>query len=110
MSKIKKGLCLYTIEKDGCLNGVYTHEGARGVISNEIARKHPKGKMIGNGLADRYNSYYFDTKGVTTEIKIKLNNGEYQIDWVIDSEIAFKGYGYLMNANQLVVQYVSTSS
>jgi hypothetical protein len=109
MPKINRGLCLYNIEKNGCLNGVYTNDDARGVIFNEIAQVHPKGKVDPKtGIADRYNGYYFDTRGVASEIHVRLLNGQYELDWVVGAKIAFKGKGYLMNPTQLVVQYWST--
>ena len=106
---VDNGICLYSIEKDGCLNGVYSNEYAKGKVFNEIAYKHPQAEELGNGIFSRYNGYYFDPKGTPAEINISIDSrkGQYIFEWIVDRILTFKGYGYLMNSTQLVVWYES---
>lgn len=54
-----EGIALYNIEKNGCLNGVYTneHKSEYGIIHNEICRKigwSEETKEILEGTYDRF--------------------------------------------------------
>ena len=105
--KMEKGIALYNIELDGCLNGVYTYDGINGTILNEIARK--KTKKDKGELCGIYDSSYFDTGNFRHKAILTIGEGEkgtYTFIWkVVGKEIVYEGTGYKMNEKQIVVKY-----
>lgn len=101
MAKVEKGLILYNIEKDGCLNGVYTNEYCKGEIWNEILKKKTKD----DDICGEYLCAYSEGKKIindTLEIKKhENNNGSYNFEW----GKYFTGYGYKINDHQIIVHY-----
>lgn len=109
--KIEKGIALYSIELDGCLNGVYTNEDVDGLISNEILIPLDKGKYD-NPLIGEYLCRYFDNKtklGYEEILEISLEkrtNGTYIFTWKgKNNVIKFTGVGYKMTEKLLAVSY-----
>ena len=102
---IKNGIILYTIERDGCLNGVYTHEGLKGKIFNEIARKLRK-----QGNKTTYACAYFEAVGQdvakTAILEITREpSGILRFSWLSGGKEIFHGDGYKMNPLQMSVIY-----
>lgn len=104
------GVCLYTIELDGCLNGLFTNEGARGKVFNEICRKRPEDPPR-ETLLGTYDSVYFDEEGNTYPFELAITTFQnipnvFQFDWRNDTNnVVFSGIGYLISARQVVVRY-----
>lgn len=112
MAKIKHGICIYTWDQHGNLTGLYTNEtgNSAGIICNEIARK----KTNNPGLDGDYLCCYIEINStgnsnrVTSNISIKQteNQNVYDFIWTDDSGgIHFKGKGYIIQSNQVVVNY-----
>jgi len=61
MSKFR-GIAVYEILPNGCLNGVYSNDdpATEDEIFNEIARKHPN--EVGQGIEGKYTCGYIDLK------------------------------------------------
>ena len=106
-----KGICLYDLQPNGCLNGVYTNNSVDGEIFNEIARKHTD---VGDDeLCGYYNCFYFDKDGKqnsrhNAELHIVIKNGTtgtYQFVWTKNKSAVFEGIGYKMNDRQVAVHY-----
>ncbi|MCC6370363.1 MAG: hypothetical protein IT236_05090 [Bacteroidia bacterium] len=123
----KNGICLYTIERDGCLNGVYTNEQAslglrnedlvnhvdlinEGIIYNEIARireyyntDHPQ------RISGLYDCFHFDldNERVNTILEISNVGRLYTFTWwnLPRTTRIFIGKGFIMNASQICVHY-----
>lgn len=92
---MENGIILYSIELDGCLNGVYTNEEARGEIFNEIA-KASKFPFNEDDLSGDYNCFYFEKNrrnNATLQIKRRGQHNIYDFIWEIGGEPAFKGLG-----------------
>lgn len=110
---IEKGVALYTIELDGCLNGVYTNEGSDGVISNEILIPSDDfKKRKGDLILGNYIGRYFDNdlkKSYTEALEISLLSGKnntYIFIWRGKNDTPkFTGVGFKMNNKQIVVRY-----
>lgn len=117
MKKVKYGIALYNIELSGCLNGVYTNENEKGIISNSISIKKSKS----DSLIGEYDYSYFEN-GVDKKKGNDNYKGElvisydpsfpkvYKFDWNIDTgfkKISFEGKGYKMNEKQIAVRYQS---
>lgn len=101
------GMALYNIERDGCLNGVYTNQFAEGVIFNEIARfngKHEPGAIVGN-----YKCAWFERSSNAVEKKdleiTQSDEGLLTFRWRVGGEVRFEGTGYQMNDTQIAVSY-----
>ncbi|MBN8697690.1 MAG: hypothetical protein J0L87_14255 [Bacteroidetes bacterium] len=102
------GIVLYTIEQDGCLNGIYTNESCDGEIFNEIARKDNPSE--GKDIIGSYNCFYFENKNnrVNAKLTISLRKSKkrtYDFSWNVDNKILFKGIGYKTSDKQIVVHY-----
>jgi hypothetical protein len=108
------GLILYTIERNGCLNGVYTNTGCNGVIYNEIARKPV---ILTTGIDGDYDCQYFDIASTTTNARetcilritpepVSLNFFKFEwIDYKNAANILFEGRGYQMDDRHISVYY-----
>ena len=106
-----EGIVLYTIEKHGCLNGVYTneHKTNGGEIHNEICRKINWKEQDQNILEGLYDCFFFDNNNerCNATLEITRTNRIYYFSWKdFDSKKeSFKGVGFKMNERQLVVHY-----
>jgi hypothetical protein len=102
-----KGIVLYNIELNNCLNGVHTNDDAKGEIFNEIAK--PKTKIDGNDISGLYYCAYFENnnnKVVECELKIEVKQGIYEFTWSTPKDGDYhKGIGYKMNKTQIAVSY-----
>ena len=107
------GIIVYTIEYDGCLNGLWTNVVSGGKIMNEIAKykgviEKEKEPCIYNG---DYNVTYIETdkkifyKGI---LKIELKSDEektyYLLNWDFGEDNKFIGKGFIID-NKLIVSY-----
>ena len=110
--RVQKGIRLYTIESDECLNGVFINEHTPGRTCNEILKlKKQKGKdkicgeyicaFVGENInvTDRTSEY---TIIIDRKVEITKVGSFYEFKWE-----NFKGYGYKMNDRQIVVHYRS---
>jgi len=112
---METGIALYNTELHGCLNGVYTNDGAKGEISNEVAKlKH--GTSLGiDGISGEYDCFYFDTKNrregwvlIITAHASNPSKGIYWFDFLWkdkNRKDEFRGVGYKMNSSQIAVHY-----
>jgi hypothetical protein len=108
---MEKGLALYTIESDSCLNGVYTEDVLDGETYREVARL--KKKLKGDEICGIYDSLFFgkDNPHNKAELRVtgtlkKSGKYEYTFVWVNEStKKVFEGFGYKMNEKQIVVHY-----
>lgn len=109
---IKNGIILYSIERNGCLNGLYTHEDLHGRIFNEIARKK-NGKI---GIEGIYACAYFEVEeqdeATLAFLKISKRPNSRILDfvWASDGKEKFTGVGYQMSKRQISVNYKSGSN
>lgn len=104
------GHVLYDIEKDGCLNGVFTNTGVNGRIFNEIARRRT-GTDINDPLLGDYALMYIDEGNTqyTGSLQIASDGaGGYLFSW-FDSKgkQVFKGTGARMSDSNLVAYYTT---
>lgn len=103
-----EGVKVYTIEPNGCLNGIYTNNspetGQR--ICNEIARKIPDSSndpaLEGSYSCCRIDVHNQQHLGIL-HIHRLLN--AYALSWEENNKIAFTGTGYRTRPDQLVVVY-----
>lgn len=113
MSKIETGVVLYTIERDGCLNGLYTNEHAKGTISNEIAihKDGTQAKDWPEEITGEYTITYLENgKNTIYHGYLNIQNVGYNIyrfEWHPGNGGHFKGTGYKMRDNLIVVRYES---
>ncbi len=114
MTKIKEGIILYTIEKDECLNGIYTNEQGEdaGCIFNEIARRDVADGI--DPIAGMYSAVHFDpsNKRVNSILDIKREIWNPKIlvfSWVNadTGDALYKGVGYEMTDKMIAVHYQS---
>lgn len=115
VAKIKHGIALYNIEKDGCLNGVYTNEDplVNGKIFNEIIRRQINSDNS-NGVVGVYDCFYFDLENERVDAMLTISpfgnlENTYSFEWVKVGETTpvFVGIGYQMNPRQIAVHYYS---
>lgn len=106
------GMILYSIELNGCLNGVYTNEHAQGFIYNEIARKKKYIREEEGIIDGEYDCFHFEgsnsLRNNTELIITKISNSEgFDFIWFVKNSTIpkFKGIGYRMNEKQLAVHY-----
>lgn len=106
--KVKKGLVLYTIDADGCLNGLYTNENAKGMLISESLKKTSGDNMKIEG---DYALHYYDHENASYVGKVKIDvcDNVYDLEWTVEGDVKprFKGVGYRMSATQLAVVYWS---
>ena len=106
-------MILYTIEKDGCLSGIYTneHQNGPGKISGETARKKDDSSLPTN-LEGIYDSVFFEhgnPNAEQCELEIDCKNIPFTLAWKKPNakQPLWEGYGYKMRDNLLVVHYWS---
>jgi hypothetical protein len=106
-----KGIILYDIEPDGCLNGVYTNNAADGVIFNEIARRNSYTAEENDGIRGVYDCFYFNQDPRRNNVRLTIGLAQdtstgraFSFEWE-GQRIRFSGIGYRMNERQLVVHY-----
>jgi hypothetical protein len=106
---MKSGIALYSLEDDGCLNGVFTNDELDGEINNEIAKLHTE---LGedDDLCGIYHCFFFDRPELRNncELTIDLVPGKeqtYSFTWESEGSVIFSGIGYRMNEKQVVVHY-----
>ena len=107
MEKIK-GIVLYNIELNGCLNGVYTNNMADGIIFNEIAKLRKK--FSEDEFEGDYDCFYFDKDPIRNDAELIIRKVEgkhrtYSFRLNVDGKARFNGIGYKMNEKQLAVHY-----
>jgi hypothetical protein len=107
---VEKGIILYSIELDGCLNGVYTNEDADGEIFNEVAIKKKNDEVNEDHLVGSYDCFYFENgnAGTTAILNVKKTAiNMYDFKWTATSPqgASFTGIGYKMNEKQIAVRY-----
>jgi hypothetical protein len=99
------GLVTYTIVGD-CLNGLWSNNDPMksGLIMNEIARKIPEGRF---GITGKYNVSWIDAHAEPTfgTLEIVEQNGLFTFSWSIDQSEFFRGRGFRLNIDRLVVFY-----
>ena len=110
-NEVKKGIVLYNIELDGCLNGVFINEHSNGRIWNELLKKLDDTKAD-NSIEGTYTAIWIDeeqTNGVDTAIvEVVYRDNAFDFTWKhIIGGTRWKGIGYKMNHNQIVVNYWS---
>lgn len=108
-----EGIIVYTIHKDGCLNGLYYATGnPAGPTYNEIARKiddRPK------ELDGDYVCCWIDGNNNVQKGKLKIqprNNvnpsaGTFDVTWYEGGRVSFKGTGFLLDNNIFTVHYTT---
>lgn len=117
MAKVHRGIVLYSIEKDGCLNGVYANEQPpdAGIIFNEMARKIQKTVTKGKDpIEGVYECSYFETDSARRDVQLKIDGRSpaanvFDVLWIdpVTSLPIFEGVGYKMNERQFAVHYKS---
>lgn len=112
MEKLK-GIVLYDIERDGCLNGVYTNNlTPRSEIFTETAKLKSKVDVKNeNTIVEVYDCFYFDAvdERVDCILTFRITNGRYDAEWILigETEPRFIGQGFLMNDRQIAISYWS---
>lgn len=117
----KHGIIVYSVEKNGCLNGRYTNEDQDGVLYNEILRKEIKNTLDSDEtlhpLCGKYKAMYFDNGNEEIQCNVTISrvnakgnktNGTFFLKWVDrkkNSKPYLKGIGYLISDRELVVAY-----
>lgn len=105
------GLILYTIELDGCLNGVYTNNKADGLVSNEIAKRKDTYTITDeDAISGNYDSVYIISSNSISHVNLRIGieNGTkrtYLFDWIENGKSIFNGRGYKINDRQIIVHY-----
>jgi len=100
------GIVVFSIEDDGCLNGLWTNIANESKIMNEIAKKKKKE----SGITGEYNVTYIevDEKIYKGSLKIDFVNDEentfYLLKWKFNDGVEFFGKGFKIG-KQLVVSY-----
>ncbi len=104
-----EGIIVYTIHKDGCLNGLYYATGnPAGPTYNEIARKideRPK------DLDGNYVCCWIDGDNNVVEGKMNISkitkNGTYDVKCEVKNKLDFIGTGFLLDNNMFTVHYTT---
>jgi hypothetical protein len=113
------GIILYDIEKNSCLNGVYTNIPEDGIIYNEICLRKTTPENLEDGIVGDYdcqwfengNSYHRGDLNIRRFIKlvnlksIPIDN-IYTFNWFEKrTKNKYEGVGYKMNDRQIAVTY-----
>lgn len=100
------GLILYSIELNGCLNGVYTNDsGSMPEICTETAKRRT-GTGDGDMLSGTYDCMFFEpTSTHKTILTIECVRDTFYFIWGDLTAPTFIGVGYIMNQTQAVVRY-----
>lgn len=116
------GIIVYSVEKNGCLNGRYTNECEDGVLYNEILRKNLDDtdpcelSDLPHSLCGRYKAMYFDNGNAEIQCDVTISRvneegiktkGTFFLEWIDRKKKKpyFKGVGYLISEKELVVAY-----
>jgi hypothetical protein len=110
------GIAYYTIEKDGCLNGIWTEFNRHGKIFNEMAKNKNISKKDDKNIVGEYIFCWIENDKITGEgsLKIKkIGNSVYKFTWVGDirTNCKFKeciGIGIKTDENHLAISYYYT--
>lgn len=106
-----EGVVVYTIERNGCLNGIYTnnHPNTRQQVFNESARL-PRGERI--NLEELDGTLVFDTTWidlnneiVNGRLEITSRANDYLVNWFYDNGGTYTGIGFLLRDDMFVVRY-----
>lgn len=113
-----EGIIVYTIHKDGCLNGLYYATGnPAGPTYNEIARKIkempiPQDKdstYIPETIVGIYVCSWIDHSNNANngELHIYHRNaqGIFDVEWKVKGTVVFIGTGFLLDNNMFAVHY-----
>lgn len=109
----KIGIALYDIGMDGCINGVYTNQGAAGAKYTETLRKTDASKKEhGNNIQGDYDCLWFDLNNqrvTNCDLEIRATNQAgniFEFTWIEQQfGTVFEGIGYQMNDRQIAVSY-----
>lgn len=99
------GIVVYSIESNGCLNGLWTNIDKGGEIFNEIAKKKdPKEE----GISGDYLCTYIDCTFENLELSISWDDDKeyYIFKWELKDKLKFKGKGFQIG-RQLIVTYLN---
>ena len=103
-----KGIVLYDIERDGCLNGVYTNNlTPNAEIYTETAKRKSRVDNK-NTIVEVYDCFYFDAESerVNCTLTFEIINGIINAEWrLLNNDIIFTGQGFLMNDRQIAISY-----
>ena len=106
LSKKEFGLEIFSIIRDGYLNGIYTYNGQ---LYNEIASKKDSEKKE---ICGKYSSVYYEENQIkiTGKLIIKQlnkneNDNEFSFEWIGNKKRHYFGYGNAINSSQIVVFY-----
>ena len=104
-----EGIIVYTIHKDGCMNGRYYATGnPKGEVYNEIARKRD-GKpqnLVGDYVCNWIESGNTQVVG-TLKIQPRNKQGVYEVTWQEKGKDIFIGTGFLLDHNMFAVHYTT---
>ena len=108
-----KGIQVYEILPDGCLNGTYANEGTSNEIYNEISRKKSESNLeLTDPLIGYYDCVYFDIGNKHYECDLEITKGSISKYYFIWSEKGptkpiFEGHGWQTNQNTITIKYWS---
>ena len=108
MKKDKKdirGIIVYEIKDDGCLNGTWTNNDVEGVVMNEIAKKVGTDTHVVRG---DYIVAFIDFNGDVFKGKLSIdqNGSVYNLKWYIENaDLNYEGIGLRFGNNNLVASY-----
>jgi hypothetical protein len=113
-----QGIIVYTIHKDGCLNGLYYATGKQhGYTYNEIAKKtdeipNPEDKdstYKPEPIVGIYVCSWIDDKNNINNGELHIahrnNQGIFEVDWKVKGKAVFKGTGFLLDDKTFAVHY-----
>jgi|GEM_PF-3593979 len=119
-----EGIIVYTIHKDGCLNGLYYATGnPQGPTYNEIARKLPtktaeeneengankQNKQIQDLIVGDYVCCWIDGANKVIEGKLNISkitsNGTFDVKCDVKGKPDFIGTGFLLDDKTFAVHY-----
>jgi len=105
-----KGVIVYEILPNGCLNGIYSNDAmsTTNEIFNEIARKIPNANK--DEILGKYACSYIDLGNKIEICDLEINappskKGQYQFTWTKKGTKIFEGIGWLTRHNQITVSY-----
>lgn len=103
-----QGVVVYTIENDGCLNGVYanTQTPTPHEVFNEIAKlttpRTSEDRLTGNYRV----SWISDSEIVTGTLEIRRLERFYDVRWFVgNNNLVFTGIGFITGPHQFTVAY-----
>ena len=107
---METGIVLYTIESDGCLNGVYTNDDLGGEIFTETAKRRTP--STADRISGTYDAFYFDRDTLRNNARLTISpipgaTNRYTFIWrrARANTDTFVGEGYIMNNKQVAVAY-----